>query len=327
MVQRFEMPWDRTLRITTGFFVLLLLGVGLGVPAVAWRAAGGEPSVLPALALPLLAVVVTLPLAWALAPRALAVGGGEVRVERPLRPVVIPLAALRAVGRLPREAEGGLLRTFGSGGAFGYYGRYWSRRLGAVRLHATRLRDFVVLEADDGRHLVTPGDPEAFVAAVLRAAPRARPLTTLEGLQGASPTRGAWKLVLGTLAAVAALVAGVLVVVSAWAPVAVRVEGDVVVVARRWMAPVAVPLPAGHGAVRPLTREELRGYHKVSGANLGDARWGRYATTALGPFQLYAPRSGPHWLLRTADGPVVVVPDDGEALERWARAHAGAPAE
>lgn len=50
-------------------------------------------------------------------------------------------------------------------------------------------------------------------------------------------------------------------------------------------------------------------------------------TDALGPFQLYAPRSGPHWLLRTAEGPVVVVPDEPGALERWARDHAGAPPE
>ncbi len=182
MSQRFPMSWDRTLRTTTAFFVLLLLGAGIGVPVLTWRAAGGGPAALPGLALPLLVLAVALPLAWALAPRALTVGEGAVRVERRLRPVVIPLAGLRAVGRLPPGAEGTLLRLFGSGGAFGYYGRYWSRRLGAVRLHATRRTGYVVLEADGRRHLVTPDDAEAFVAAVRRAAPQARLVTTLDAL-------------------------------------------------------------------------------------------------------------------------------------------------
>jgi len=90
MERRFELPWDRALRVSTAFFVLLLLGVGVGVPWFVWRAAHGDPSALPGVLLPLLAVVVILPLAWALAPRALVLRGGSLVVDRPVRPVEIP---------------------------------------------------------------------------------------------------------------------------------------------------------------------------------------------------------------------------------------------
>lgn len=180
--RRFDLPWDRALRVSTSLVVVLVLGVGLGVPLLVWRAEPGSPAGLPALLLPLLVVVVFLPLAWALAPRALTLGGGVLRVERPLRPVEIPLDGIRAAGRLPREALRGLLRTWGNGGAFGWYGRHWSRGLGAIRLHATRRDGYVVIDTDEGRHVVTPGDPDAFLAALLQAAPRTRAVTSAADL-------------------------------------------------------------------------------------------------------------------------------------------------
>lgn len=321
MERRFALPWDRALRVSTALFVLLLLGVGLGVPLAVWRGAGGDPVALVAALPAVLAVVVALPLAWALAPRALAVGGGVLRVERPLRPVEIPLQEVRAVARLRRAELGRLVRTAGSGGAFGHYGRYWSSRVGAVRLHATRRDDYVLVDADGARHLVTPDDPAAFVAALLRAAPRARPVA-VEALAPAPGGLGAGKLVLGILAAVALVTGGVLLAVAAWAPVSVTLEGDAVVVARRWAGPVTIALPRAPGAVRPLGRDELRGLRKRSGTTLGEARFGRFSSDALGPFQLHAPRWGPPWLLETPEGRVVVVPDDPEALERWVHARA-----
>jgi len=65
--------------------------------------------------------------------------------------------------------------------------------------------------------------------------------------------------------------------------------------------------------------EELRGFRKQAGSNFGEVRYGTYASDALGAFQLYGPRLGQHWLLETPSGRVVVVPDDQEAFEAWAR--------
>jgi len=323
MERRFELGWETGLKVSTAAFALLLLGVGAGVPFVTWRAAHGDPAALPGVLLPLLAVAVVLPLAWALAPRALALRGAFLVVERALRPVEIPLGAIRAAGRVTRQEVGGMVRTWGSGGAFGYYGRYFSRGLGAVRLAATRRDGYVVIDTEAERWLVTPDDPDVFVAALLRAAPRATALA-----QGAAPraapgsTRRFALVLLAALAGVAALAGIIFALVWIWAPRAVRAEGEAVVVERNWAGPVSIALRPDAPPPRRLAREELRGLRKQAGSNFGAVRYGTYATDVLGPFQLYGPRVGQHWLLESPAGKVVVVPDDQEAFEAWARLRA-----
>jgi hypothetical protein len=313
MERRFEMPWDGTLKVSTSVFVAMMLAVAGGTAWLVLSRSGGDPPAVLAGLLGPLAAAVTLPLAWAFAPRALVLGRGLLRVDRPLRPVEIPLASIRAVGRVPREALRGMVRTAGSGGAFGYYGRFWSRPLGAVRLYATRRDGYVLLDTGAGRYLVTPEDPDAFAAAVRAAAPGARPLGPAGSLEPAPGGRVAWKVLVPALLGVPLLVGAILLAAWGWAPRAVRLEGGAVVVERAWAAPVIVPLPPG--GARPLAWTELRGLRKTSGASFGQVRFGRWRTPALGQFQLYAPRWGPAWLLETPEGPLVVMPDDPAAFD------------
>lgn len=324
MDRRFEMSWETGLKVSTAFFVLLLLGVGVGVPWFTWRATSGAPAALAAVVLPFLAAFVTVPLAWALAPRALVLRGSFLVIERALRPVELRLGEIRAVGQVTRQELGTLVRTWGSGGAFGYYGRFYSRKLGPVRLAATRSDGYVVVDTDAGRWLVTPDDPGAFAAALLRAAPRATALApgAPGALHAAAPgsTRRLVLVLVASLGGVAVVAGIILALAWVWAPRSVRGEGEVVVVERNWAGPVAVALRPGAPPPRRLAREELRGLRKQAGTNLGAVRYGTFASDALGSFQLYGPRVGPHWLLETPSGKVVVVPDDQEAFEAWARA-------
>lgn len=316
------MPWDGSLKASTALFVLILLVVGIGVPWFLLREAGDAVGIA-TWALPAVVTLVGLPLAWALAPAALTVGGGALRVVRPLRPVEIPLAEVRLVGRLPREALTGLVRTFGSGGAFGHYGRHWSRKLGAFRLYATRRDGHVLVDADGGRFVVTPGAPDAFVAALLQAAPRARPLGAADGAEaGLAPApggRGVLLLLAVTLGLVALVVGGILAVAWGAAPRSVRLEGSTVVVERNWLAPLALELSGGPESVRLLGPDDLRGFRRTAGTAFGAVRTGTFSTDTLGPFQLYAARRGPMWLLQTQHGKVAVVPDDPPAFDEALR--------
>jgi hypothetical protein len=308
--RRFEMPWDGAMRASTAFFVLLVLGVGLGLGVVVLGRAGDDPmAALAGLVGPLVALVL-VPVTWALAPRALTIGGGMLRVERPLRPVEVPLGEVRAVGRLPGGAPKGIVRVGGSGGAFGSYGRFWSRDLGLVRVYATRRSDHVLVDTDQGRFLLTPGEPDAFVAALLRAARQARPLGALgPPVSAARPL----KLLVAVALAVPLVVGGALAAAWALAPTSVRLEGDAVVVARNWAGPVVIPVAPG--SARPVEPGELRGLRRVAGTSWGGVRFGSFRSGPLGPFQLYAPRWGPAFLVETPEGRVVVMPDDPAAFE------------
>jgi len=317
---RYAAPWDRRLKISTGLFVLLMAGLGA---FIASQMIGAEPEALPGplAAMPVLLGAIVV-LAWLLAPRGFAVETGRVRIERILLPIDIPLREVRAVEALPDGALGRSVRVWGAGGAFGYYGRFWSRRLGHYRLYATRRKGLVRLVTDRGTFVLSPEPAGRFVEDVLTHAPSARPAAALE--PGAQPApRRAWLLpaVLGS--AVALFIGGVLVASWAWAPRSASVVGGEVVVERQWAGPERIPL-ASVREVRLLSGADFRGWRRVAGvAGLGGVSYGRYRSGALGTFQLYSWRRGAHVLLDTDAGKVVVTPDEWRAFVNEVRAGLG----
>jgi Bacterial PH domain len=314
---RYAAPWDRKLKLSTTLFVLVLAGVGGWILS---QGTGPEPEALPG-PLPAVPIVVgaIAVLAWALAPRGFSVESGRIRVERLLWPIEIPLREVRSAEVLSDGALGATVRLMGAGGAFGYYGRFWSRRLGHYRLYATRLSGLVRLVTPRGTFVLSPDPAGRFVEEVLARAPSARPAPALE--PGALPApRRVWlvPVVLGGL--IALFVGGVMAASWAWAPRSVSVVDGEVVVERQWVEPERIPL-ATVREVRLLSGQDFRGWRRVAGvANLGRVSYGRYRSDALGTFQLYHWRRGAHVLLETGTGKVVVTPDDWRAFVNDVRA-------
>ncbi|HSN89935.1 MAG TPA: PH domain-containing protein, partial [Anaeromyxobacteraceae bacterium] len=229
---RFGAPWDRTLRAVTVAAVVLL---ALAVAVFALVAARADlPAALSAAVAALAAALVGA--TWALAPRGFSVEAGQVRVERPLRPVAIAAASIRSAGLLPPDALRGALRLGGSGGLFGYYGRFWSRSLGSFRLYATRRVGLVRIDTVDERFVLSPEPPERFLEEVVTRAPQAR----AAGDAPPPPRPLGRGLKLGLAAALAIVplaVAGILGASQAWTPVGSRLTEEAVVIERRWASP------------------------------------------------------------------------------------------
>jgi hypothetical protein len=311
---RFDAPWDRSLKLTTSAFLVLLLGMaaGLGALTIALQDQAGAWW---AIAIAPVFIAAAVPCLWLLAPRAFDIEGGDLVVVRPLFPVPVPLASIRAVTLLDRSEAGTFFKVAGSGGVFGHYGRYWSRRLGAFRLYATRRDQLVVVDTENGRFVLTPATPERFIDALKRAAPQAS-----VGLGGgldhmaAGHPAGAWKLVAGIIASVALVIGTMLIIAAARAPFAVNVDAEAIRIERRWSEPVLVPVSEVREVV-PLTATQSRGWWRVNGVGgLGNSSYGSYRSKDLGPFTLYAWRRGPYVLLETASGRVVLTPDDPPAF-------------
>jgi hypothetical protein len=175
--------------LSRGTAVVSALGTLLtvGIPAFTWFTLSGGPGVVGAIVLVPTLLVPLVPVgAWALAPKAVALEGGELRViRRAWRDAAWPLARVESVEILPPRALRGAIRSFGNGGLFGYYG--WYYRKGAFRLFATRLDRLVELRIEGKRVVVSPDDPARFVEGLLAAAPRARLLQP--GAGGAASAR------------------------------------------------------------------------------------------------------------------------------------------
>lgn len=89
----------------------------------------------------------------------------ELIVHRPLFDVKIKRADINSVQSIDEKTISGSIRTFGVGGLFGYYGKFANAGLGGMTWYATRKDKLVLIKtADNKKIIVTPDDPDNFVA-------------------------------------------------------------------------------------------------------------------------------------------------------------------
>ncbi len=107
--------------------------------------------------------------AIAFEPASIRVEAGAIRIERRWvgAPITVPLSSVRRAGPLPRGAFRGLVRTNGVAGlGKAAYGQYRSASLGSFRLYAYKGGPFVLVDTDGERFVLTPDEPERFLAEV-----------------------------------------------------------------------------------------------------------------------------------------------------------------
>ncbi len=85
-------------------------------------------------------------------------------IKRPLKPYIIELKEIKKIEPLDDDALKGKIRVFGSGGAFGYFGKFRNKRFGTMIFFATRLSNYVHILTIDGKNIIlTPDEREDFV--------------------------------------------------------------------------------------------------------------------------------------------------------------------
>jgi Bacterial PH domain len=315
---RFPAPWDRTNRVSTTAAILVLTAVVI--------AAGALTAAIDAAAAPVVVAIVaasvaaTLGLGWALAPKGYALLGDQLRIERPLRAIEIPLRTIHAAVALPDGALKGSLKVMGSSGFFGWYGRFWNRKLGAFRAYATRRDGLVLVDAGADRFVLSPEPVGPFVEALLSRAPAATRSAPDSPL---SPKRTPRRVLVGLALLVALVplaVGGTFVAVWAFSPVAARVERGEIRIERNAAPAVVIPL-AEVRRVERLAPEYARHLWRVAGTSVpGGVRYGHFRSRELGDVRLYAWRADAYVLLDTAGGRVVVTPDDADGFVAAVRA-------
>ncbi len=149
---------DRPTRLVTLGAGLL---IGLSVPLLA---AGEEP--VGALILAVVGLSIPL-LAFGFSPGSYEVGGGMLRVRRRVFGSVL----FRLDGPVERASWAlgfGSVRLGGSGGLFGWFGRFHKPGVGTYRAYLTDRSRIVACPTDRGLVVISPADPDTFIAAVRR---------------------------------------------------------------------------------------------------------------------------------------------------------------
>jgi hypothetical protein len=152
----FAAPWDKLLKITTVFVCALIFFV-VGLPPY-------KPDwiLLVKAALPFLVLLFS----WLWAPRAYRIEGNEVIVLRNFGQSRIPLPGLKSARMLDKTELRGTIRTFGVGGLFGYFGKFYSTKLGSQTWYVTDRSRVVLLDTARGKYLLSPDNPETFLSLV-----------------------------------------------------------------------------------------------------------------------------------------------------------------
>jgi len=147
---------DTLSKIITGIVLVItvaILGIVLGYtnisPVETEQQAGKLIAAL------LLAVFV---ITWALAPKAYGLTSGELIILRPMRPVKIPLSQIESVIQPEMEYFPSMLRLFGSGGFLGYFGLFWSSKLGQMWWYATQRNNLIMIYLTEGKPVVISPD-------------------------------------------------------------------------------------------------------------------------------------------------------------------------
>lgn len=100
-------------------------------------------------------------------PTSFVVTGGGVEVVWPLRRERLPreaIVSVRAIDRAALRREVGWGARVGVGGLWGAFGWLWTTRRGVVRMYISRTSDFVWIETGGRPWMITPADPDRFIA-------------------------------------------------------------------------------------------------------------------------------------------------------------------
>lgn len=88
------------------------------------------------------------------APQRLEIGEDKIVILRRYNSVTINRDEVKSIERLPDNAMTWAVRTGGVGGLFGYYGSYYSRKIGSFTLYATSFRNLYLIRRWDGKSVV-----------------------------------------------------------------------------------------------------------------------------------------------------------------------------
>jgi len=93
------------------------------------------------------------------APHYYRVENNNLIIVRPANNKIIKLSDIEVIRPVENSEMLGAIRTFGNGGLFGYFGKYYYPKIGNVNLYATQRKNRIFIETKQGlKFIITPDD-------------------------------------------------------------------------------------------------------------------------------------------------------------------------
>ncbi len=103
-------------------------------------------------------LLIIILVSWLFAPQSYSFYGGDLVIKRPVGNVNIMLSEITEAKILESNETSGLIRTFGNGGLFGYYGKFYNSKLGHITLYTTQRKNRILINTSNGKKIVISPD-------------------------------------------------------------------------------------------------------------------------------------------------------------------------
>ena len=146
--------WDKTLWVMT--FACFALWIGLS----GWflfqilTTEGNDAALLGSLILVNVIFLPTILACEGLAPQRLEIGADAIVILRRYKSIVLERENIKSIEPLTKHDMRGAIRTCGVGGLFGYFGHYYSNKLGSFKLFATSFDNLYLIKLWSGKTIV-----------------------------------------------------------------------------------------------------------------------------------------------------------------------------
>jgi hypothetical protein len=112
--------------------------------------------------------VIPLAISASFAPRYYLIKDDGIIIKKVIGKIIIHKKEVESITMIKSEMLNGVIRTFASGGFFGYYGLFYSNSMKKITMYAGSIsKNLVLIKLKTGKsYIITPKEPEIFMNAI-----------------------------------------------------------------------------------------------------------------------------------------------------------------
>ena len=107
-------------------------------------------------------------MSYGLSPKSYEINEKSLIIKRPFKDVIIDRSQIISATPVESSALKWAIRTFGVGGLFGYFGKFWNKEFGDMTWYATqRSHTVLIITNNQQKIILTPNEEDVFIKEVM----------------------------------------------------------------------------------------------------------------------------------------------------------------